>query len=67
MLLFVLVIFIQCHLMQHFITNDKALATTAGIGTTINPTPVADSVTDVVVAPTIATVSIDSNFEVRVL
>ena len=53
--------------MQYFITNDKAQATLAGIGTTINPTPVTDSVTDVVVAPTITTVSTDSNIEVRVL
>ena len=46
-------------------TSDKVQPIPADFGTTINPTPVTDNVTDVVVALIISTVSTDSNIEVR--
>ena len=49
------------------LANDRAHATPAEIGTTFNPTPIADNVTDVVVAPTITNVSTDSYIVFRVL
>ena len=47
--------------------NEKVQAILAEIGTTINPTPVTDNVTDVVIAPITTIVSIDSNSVFRVL
>ena len=47
------------------LTSDKVKPIPAEIGTTINPTPVTDKVTYVVVAPT-KTVSTDSSIEVSV-
>ena len=49
------------------LSNDKARAIPAEIGTTINPTPVTDKVTDVVIPPIKTTVSTDSNNELSVL
>ena len=48
------------------LTKDRAEASPADISTTMNPTPVNDSVTDVVVAPKSKTVSTDTHIEVRV-
>ena len=47
--------------------NDRAHATPAEFGSTIEPLPVTDKTTDVVFAPNLTTVSTDSNIEVRVL
>ena len=49
------------------LANDRAHATPAEIGTTINPTPVTDKVTDVVVDPIITIASTDSNIVFKVL
>ena len=46
-------------------TSDKVQPIPADFGTTINPTPVTDNVTDVVVALIISTLSTYSNIEVR--
>ena len=50
-----------------FLPNEKTHASTAEIGTTINPTPVRDNVTDFFIDPFLTTVSTGSNFEVSVL
>ena len=49
------------------LTNDREQANPAGFSTTIEPIPVTDILTDVVVEPIITTVSTDSNIEVSVL
>ena len=49
------------------LSNDKVKVIPAEFGTTINPTAKSDNVTDFVVAPIMATVSTDSNIEVKVL
>ena len=46
--------------------NDRVYAISAEIGTTVKPTPVANNVTDVVVAQIETTVSIDSTIEISV-
>ena len=50
-----------------FLPNERAEAILAENGTTINPTPVYDNVTDVVVAPIVTTVSTDSENQISVL
>ena len=55
------------NLCNTLLANDRAHATPAEIGTTINPTPVTDNVTDVVVVAIVTIVSTDSNFVLRVL
>ena len=44
---------------------DKTLATPAVISTTFNPTPITNSVTEIVVEPLTMTVSTDSNFVIK--
>ena len=46
------------------LANDRPQVIPAKIGTTIEPTPVTDNVTDVVVELIITTASIDCNIEV---
>ena len=66
-IVFVFIVFIQIHLNYCFLPNDKAHAIPADIGTTVKPTPTTDKIADVLVAPKMTTVSIDSNIEIRVL
>ena len=49
-----------------FLPDGRAQAIPAKIGTTINPTPVTDKVTDVVVAAIIAIISTDTKVDVSV-
>ena len=48
-------------LQNTLLSNDTPNANSAEIGTAINPTPVTHKYTDVMVALTLSTVSIDSN------
>ena len=55
------------NLCNFLLRNDRIQATPVEIGTTINPTPVTDNATDVVLAPIITIVSTDCKTVLRVL
>ena len=55
------------NLRNTLLPNDRVQTIPAEIGTTIKPTPIADSVTDFVVEPIITTVSTDSKIVFSVL
>ena len=52
------------NLCKTLLPKDKVHAIPAEIGTIINPTPITDNVTDVVVAPIITIVSTESKIDV---
>ena len=58
---FVFIVFFMIIFCNTLLPSDREESMSAEIGTFINPTPVIDNVTDVVVAPIIPRVSIDSN------
>ena len=54
-------------LCNKLIPNDRSHSVPAEIDNSIKTTPVTDQFTDVVVAPSVTTVSTDSNIEEKVL